>query len=51
MNRTMSLISLMALFSLASVSAFGANVKGMINSRTGETLTSEVRPRETLPCS
>jgi outer membrane protein OmpA-like peptidoglycan-associated protein len=29
----------MALFSLASVSAFGANVKGMISSRTGETLT------------
>jgi outer membrane protein OmpA-like peptidoglycan-associated protein len=29
----------MAVFSLASVSAFGAHVKGMINSRTGETLT------------
>jgi outer membrane protein OmpA-like peptidoglycan-associated protein len=29
----------MALFSLASVSAFGANVKGMISTRTGETLT------------
>lgn len=29
----------MALFSLASVSAFGASVKGMISSRAGETLT------------
>jgi outer membrane lipoprotein SlyB len=29
----------MALFSFALASAFGANVKGMINSRTGETLT------------
>ena len=38
MNRTMSLVSLMALFSMASVSAFGANVKGMIINRTGETL-------------
>jgi outer membrane protein OmpA-like peptidoglycan-associated protein len=35
----MNLIRLMALFSLASISAFGANVKGMINSRTGETFT------------
>jgi len=39
MRKTTSLIGLMALFSLASVSAFGANVEGMINSRTGETLT------------
>ena len=39
MHARTSLISLMALFSLASVSAFGANVKGMISSRTGETLT------------
>jgi len=29
----------MALFSLVAVSAFGADVKGMISSRTGETLT------------
>jgi len=29
----------MAFFSLASVSVFGAHVKGMINSRTGETFT------------
>jgi len=34
-----SLISLLGLFSLASVSAFAEHVKGMINSRTGETLT------------
>ena len=39
MHARTSLISLMALFSLASVSAFGANVKGMINMRTGETFT------------
>ena len=39
MHAKTSLISLMALFSLASVSAFGAHVKGMINARTGETLT------------
>jgi len=39
MRARTSLISLMALFSLASVSAFGANVKGMISTRTGETLT------------
>jgi len=34
-----SSISVMALFSLASVSVFGAHVKGMINNRTGETFT------------
>jgi len=39
MHARNSLISLMALFSLASVSVFGAHVKGMINSRTGETFT------------
>jgi len=39
MHRRMSLISLMTLFSLASMFALGANVKGMISSRTGETLT------------
>ncbi len=39
MQARTSLISAMALFSLASVSAFGAHVKGMINNRTGETLT------------
>ncbi len=39
MHRGTSLISLMALFSLASLSVFGANVKGMINNRTGETFT------------
>ena len=40
MHAKTSLISLMALFSLASVSAFGADkaeVKGMITARTGET--------------
>jgi len=39
MHPRTSLISMMALFSLTFVSAFGANVKGMISSRTGETLT------------
>ena len=39
MHPRTNLISLIALFSLASLSAFGAHVKGMINSRTGETLT------------
>jgi outer membrane protein OmpA-like peptidoglycan-associated protein len=39
MHPRTSLISMMALFSLTLVSAFGANVKGMISSRTGETLT------------
>jgi len=39
MHARTSLISLLALFCLASVSAFAAHVKGMINSRTGETLT------------
>ena len=34
-----SLISLMTLFSLESMFAFGANVKVMISSRTGDTLT------------
>jgi outer membrane protein OmpA-like peptidoglycan-associated protein len=38
MHARTSLISLM-LFSLGSVSVFGANLKGMINGRTGETLT------------
>jgi len=38
-NLRKSLINLMALFSLASASVFGAHVKGMINSRTGETFT------------
>jgi OmpA-OmpF porin, OOP family len=38
MNRNMNLASLMALALLPSVSAFGANVKGMIINRTGETL-------------
>jgi OmpA-OmpF porin, OOP family len=38
MNRNMNPVSLMALFFLASVSTFGANVKGMIINRTGETL-------------
>ncbi len=44
MHRKASFIALIAMFSLASVSAFGqsgekAKVKGIINSRTGETLT------------
>jgi OmpA-OmpF porin, OOP family len=38
-NTKKTLINLIALFSLASVSVFGANVKGMINSRAGETFT------------
>lgn len=38
MNRNMHLVSVMALVFLPSVSAFGANVKGMIINRTGETL-------------
>jgi OmpA-OmpF porin, OOP family len=38
-NAKTSLINLMALFSLASVSVFGAHVKGMINMRAGETFT------------
>ena len=39
MSRNQSVVSLTALFCLASISAFGAdNVKGMITSRTGETL-------------
>jgi len=43
MHRQTIVVSLMALFLLASVSAFGASgdkakVKGMINTRTGETL-------------
>ena len=36
-------VSLMALFFLASVSAFGDDVKGMITSRTGETLIVKSR--------
>src|SRR6266576_3289277 len=39
MHPRTSLISLMTLFSLASMFALGENVKGMISSRTGETLT------------
>ncbi len=39
MQSRTSLISLMALFCLASIAAFGTDVKGMINGRTGETLT------------
>src|SRR5580765_1988632 len=39
MHSKTNLISLMALFSLTSLSVFGANVKGMINNRTGETFT------------
>jgi len=39
MHARTSLISLMALFSLALASARGANVRGMISGRTGETLT------------
>ena len=39
MHPRTSFISLMTLFSLASMFAFGENVKGMISSRTGETLT------------
>jgi len=38
MHRTTIVVSLMVLSSLASVSAFGADVKGIIISRTGETL-------------
>jgi OmpA-OmpF porin, OOP family len=39
MHRKTIVVSLMALFFLASLSAFSADVKGMITSRTGETLT------------
>jgi OOP family OmpA-OmpF porin len=38
MHRRMIVVSLMALLFLASVFAFGAEVKGMISSRTGDTL-------------
>jgi OOP family OmpA-OmpF porin len=38
MHRKTTVLSLMALSSLGSVAAFGADVKGMIISRTGETL-------------
>lgn len=38
MHRNTTVVSLMALLFLASVSAFGAKVKGVIISRTGETL-------------
>src|ERR1700746_1936148 len=38
MHQKTIVVSLMFLSSLASVSAFGADVKGMIISRTGETL-------------
>src|SRR5260221_1663330 len=38
MHQKTIVVSLMVLSSLASVSAFGADVKGMIISRTGETL-------------
>ncbi len=39
LHRKTIVIGLMGLFALASVSAFGAEVKGMIISRTGDTLT------------
>ena len=39
LHRKTIVMGLMGLFSLASVSAFGAEVKGMIISRTGDTLT------------
>jgi outer membrane protein OmpA-like peptidoglycan-associated protein len=39
MHPRTNVISLMTLFSLASMFALGENVKGMISSRTGETLT------------
>jgi outer membrane protein OmpA-like peptidoglycan-associated protein len=38
MNRKTILVSLMALFFLASASAFGQKVQGMITTRTGDTL-------------
>jgi hypothetical protein len=38
MHSRTSLIGLMALFSVVSLTAFGASVKGMIMTRTGETL-------------
>jgi len=38
MHRQTMVVKLMALFFLASVSAFGAEVKGFITTRTGETL-------------
>jgi len=38
MHKRTIVVSLMALFFLASISAFGDDVKGMITSRTGETL-------------
>ena len=38
MHRKTIVVSLMIMSALASVSAFGADVKGMIISRTGETL-------------
>ena len=38
MHRQTMAVKLMALFFLASVSAFGADVKGVITTRTGETL-------------
>jgi len=38
MHRQTMVVKLMALFFLASVSAFGAEVKGVITTRTGETL-------------
>ena len=41
MHQKTIVVSLMVLSSLASVSAFGADVKGMIISRTGETLIAE----------
>ena len=39
MRAKISLISLVALFSLTSASAFGTHVKGMINGRSGEKFT------------
>jgi hypothetical protein len=38
MQETTFLVNLMALFFLASVSAYGDDVKGMIVSRSGDTL-------------
>jgi hypothetical protein len=38
MRRKSILVTLVALFSLATVSAFGQEVKGMIKNRTGDRL-------------
>jgi OmpA-OmpF porin, OOP family len=47
MNRKTIAVSLMALFFLASVFAFGGDVKGMIIARTGETLIVKSGPGNT----